>query len=74
MNERLNEVENMLGVGEDIEEGEVKQDLLSFLLKNTTWSTTQVVDNAVDLLSAGIDTVSYIAHWSMSVLHARAFT
>lgn len=69
MDERLKEVEKMLGRGEDTEEGEVKQDLLSFLLKNTTWSSGQVVDNAVDLLGAGIDTVGYVVciHWSMTV-------
>lgn len=53
------EVQNMLGRGEDTEEGEGKLDLLSFLLKKTSWSPSQVVDNAVDLLGAGIDTVGY---------------
>ena len=54
MDERLKEVEDAVGRGE---EGEEKLDLLSFLLKNTSWSPTKVVDNVVDLLGAGIDTV-----------------
>ena len=70
MDERLKEVESMLGRGENSGEGEVKLDLLSFLLKNTTWSPSQVVDNAVDLLAAGIDTVGHCmcSHWNMTAL------
>ena len=54
MDERLKEIEDAVRRGEEDEE---KLDLLSFLLKNTSWSPSQVVDNAVDLLGAGIDTV-----------------
>ena len=55
MAERLREIEDEVGTGG--EDSEEKPDLLSFLLKNTSWGPSKVVDNAVDLLGAGIDTV-----------------
>lgn len=51
----MREIEDEVGTGD--EGSEEKPDLLSFLLKNTNWSPSKVVDNAVDLLQAGIDTV-----------------
>ena len=57
MDERLKEIEDAVRKGEEDEE---KLDLLSFLLKKTSWSPSQVVDNAVDLLGAGIDTVCQV--------------
>ena len=55
MAERLREIEDEVGTGGEY--SEERPDLLSFLLKNTSWGPSKVVDNAVDLLGAGIDTV-----------------
>ena len=75
MAERLREIEDEVGTGG--EDSEEKPDLLSFLLKNTSWGPSKVVDNAVDLLGAGIDTVcmpSRSVFTGRTVLHRHRFT
>jgi len=69
--ERLREIEDEVGTGGEY--SEERPDLLSFLLKNTSWGPSKVVDNAVDLLGAGIDTVC-MPYWGVHSLSGLPYT